>query len=86
VQVIDAENYSLYNLNTSVQITALTNFYEEEELVNAKDVMIQAVLRAAKDMAIGLELPRLPKRQGDINADKSLRMCLNFFLFLMRGS
>jgi len=42
---------------------ALTNFYNEEELVIAKDVMIQAVLRAAKDRVIDLKLPRLPKRQ-----------------------
>ena len=43
----------------------LVNYYQEDELLNAKDTLTQAVTQAVKEAGMDIELPRLPKRQGE---------------------
>lgn len=42
----------------------LVSFYEDEELDNAKELLLKAVQRAIDDVGGDPEMPRLPKRQG----------------------
>ena len=42
----------------------LVSFYEDEELNNAKELLLKAVQRAIDDVGGDPEMPRLPKRQG----------------------
>ena len=50
---------------TSSQLKpVLVNFYKEEELVCAKDILFKDVANAAQNNACDTDLPRLPKRQG----------------------
>ena len=43
----------------------LVSFYKDDELASAKDILYKAVINAAKDAGIDIDLPRLPKRQGE---------------------
>jgi len=44
----------------------IVGFYNEDELMRAKDILLKATLKAAESMDINLDLPRMPnRRQGD---------------------
>ena len=43
----------------------LVSFYNDDETIYAKDVLHKAVLNVAKDVGTDVDIPRLPKRQGD---------------------
>jgi len=43
----------------------LVSFYEDEELVDAKEQLLKAVQRAITDVGSDSEMPRLPRRQRE---------------------
>ena len=44
----------------------IVGFYNEDELMRAKDILLKATLKAAESMDINLDLPHKPnRRQGD---------------------
>ena len=55
---------NFYKLPCSEIKPVLCNFYDDDELAIAKETLHKAVLNAVGD-GIQLQLPRLPKRQGD---------------------
>lgn len=56
----------------------LISFYKEDELVAAKEILLKALSAATDDSNIDLELPRMPKRQGEnkmkLTADDLLKL------------
>lgn len=43
----------------------IVSFYKDDELVNAKDILLKVVVKAAEAAGVDLDLPRMPKRHGD---------------------
>ena len=56
----------------------IVSFYEDEELLEAKELLLKAVQRAILEVGADPELPRLPKRQGEnrrkLTADDLLKL------------
>ena len=57
----------------------MLNFYNDEEIIAGKDMLLKALLQAAKDIGTELDLPRLPKRQGESKGKLSLDDVLKLF-------
>jgi len=57
----------------------LVNFYKDEDLFTAKELLNKAVLRAVKDTGGEPEVPRLPKRQGDNKGKQTAEDLLKLF-------
>jgi len=43
----------------------ISSFYDDDELVRAKETLLKVTMKAAEVNEVDLEIPRLPRRQGD---------------------
>ena len=56
----------------------VANFHQDEEVIEAKEILLKDVSRAAQDDG-GSDLPRLPRRQGDNKGRQSVDDLLKLF-------
>jgi hypothetical protein len=60
----------------------VVTFYQDDELVKAKDILLKATARVAKDAGIEeVDIPRMPKRQGDNKCKQTTDDILKLFTF-----
>ena len=70
--------FNFDKLTASELNPTLIGFYNDEELVKAKEILLKTVLKVLQDMDRANDVPRLPKRtadnKGKQNADDLLRL------------
>jgi len=54
-----------FELPASQLKPVIVSFYEDDELCNAKELLLKAVQRAIADVGSDPKMPRLPRRQGE---------------------
>ena len=54
-----------FELPASQLKPVIVSFYEDDELCNAKELLLEAVQRAIADVGSDPKMPRLPRRQGE---------------------
>ena len=60
----------------------LLNFYNDDELVAGKELLLKVVTLIAKDTAGETDLPRLPRRQGENKGRQTLEDILKLFIIV----
>jgi len=74
--VLLSNNFDKLNISQLKPIVA--NFYQDEEVIEAKEILLKDVSRVAQDVS-GSDLPRLPRRQGDNKGRQSVDDLLKLF-------
>ena len=57
----------------------IVSFYDDDELCNAKELLLKAVQRAIADVGSDPEMPRLPRRQGEHKRKQTVDDLLKLF-------
>jgi len=57
--------YNFDKLVASELKSTLVGFYNDDELMKAKETLVSAVTKVFRDLDRASEVPRLPKRTGD---------------------
>jgi len=62
--------------------TVLASFYRDVELVAAKEVLVKAVQQCFRDINAEVDMPRLPRRQGDNKIKQTVDDILKLFTLM----
>jgi len=55
-----------YDRQSVSQLKAvIVNFYSDNELMASKEILLKATMKAIQTASISVDLPQLPKRQGE---------------------
>jgi len=74
--------YNYDKLVASEIKSTLVGFYNDDELVKAKDTLLSAVSRAPRELDRATEVPRLPKRTGDNHNKQNAEDLLKLFTLI----
>jgi len=70
-----------FNMRTAseLKVVLIINFYNDDELIAGKEIILEAVTHTAKAKAAEIDLPCLPKRQGENKGRETLEDVLKLF-------